>query len=474
MSSGLAPGGVAPPAYARAWSGSGPLARPADRALAALGALCFKAFLAAQFLSLTRVFFSEHLGEGITPIASQVGVLSVALLLPAVVTYGLGSGSLFGTLIPQARFWSTLVLGLSLALFVYGLVQEFAVNAVVHDLAPYLVILASVVLGSVRRAWADSDRTILLLFAAAIVVNAIGMTEMTTVVSESDADVRAARDVLAYRTQWALAFWPLLLLTARLRRPATALFILSGCFFILAQQVLFQKRSPTVRVALFMLVLLVVLPRLRRDGGGGGERRMAAMIAGVGTFTVVLALTLAPWLFRGQVSGLARRLSGEAYGGGAAAMLTWENERFLEAGMFLRTLRPPEVVFGRGFGGYFVANEPGWGVWMDDLHQVASRALHVGVLMPFFKGGLVFTVAYYAGLALALARGRRALSDPFAAAAFFVVLLHAVFLLQESWFSLSSSLDLVMVGLCMGYLLSWERDVVAVPGPRLPAGSAPA
>ena len=36
MSSGLAPGGVAPPAYARAWSGSGPLARPADRALAAV------------------------------------------------------------------------------------------------------------------------------------------------------------------------------------------------------------------------------------------------------------------------------------------------------------------------------------------------------------------------------------------------------------------------------------------------------
>ena len=155
-------------------------------------------------------------------------------------------------------------------------------------------------------------------------------------------------------------------------------------------------------------------------------------------------------------------------------MLTWENERYFEAGMFLRTLRPQEVVFGRGFGGYFVADEPGWGVWMDDLHQVASRALHVGVLMPFFKGGLVFSVAYYAGLALALARGRRALSDPFAAAAFFVVLLHAVFLLEESWFSLSSSFDLVMVGLCMGYLLSWERDVVAGPGPRRPAGSAPA
>jgi len=459
MSSGLAPGGVAPPAYARAWSGSGPLARPADRALAAVGALCFKAFLAAQFLSLTRLFFSEHLGEGITAIASQVGVLSVALLLPAVVAYGLGSGSMFGTLVPQARLWVTLVLGLSLVLFVYGLVQEFAVNTVVHDLAPYLVILVSVVLGSVRRAWADSDRTILLLFAAAIVVNAVGMTEMATVVSEGDPEVRAARDVLAYRTQWALAFWPLLLLTARLRRPATALFILAGSFFVLAQQVLFQKRSPTVRIALFMLVLLVILPRLRRDGGGGGERRTAAMIVGVGTFTVVLALTLAPWLFRGQVAGLARRLSGEGYRGGPAAMLTWENERYFEAGMFLRTLRPQEVVFGRGFGGYFVPSTGGWGTFSDDVGEVVRRQVHVGALMPFFKGGLALTLVFYAGLVHALVRGRRFLREPLAAAAFFVILVHTVFFALEGWFIMSVSFDMVMVGLCMGHLLSRERGL---------------
>jgi hypothetical protein len=181
------------------------------------------------------------------------------------------------------------------------------------------------------------------------------------------------------------------------------------------------------------------------------------MLAGVGAVAVTVALASAPWLFWGQAAGLARRLSGEAYRGGAAAMLTWENERFFEARMFLRTLQPHEVVFGRGFGGYFVADAPGWGAWMEDLHQVASRNLHVGVLMPFFKGGLLLSVAYYSGLALTLARGRRFVGEPFAAAAFFVVLVHAVFLLQESWFSLSSSFDHVMVGLCMGYLLSYER-----------------
>ena len=68
-----------------------------------------------------------------------------------------------------------------------------------------------------------------------------------------------------------------------------------------------------------------------------------------------------------------------------------------------------------------------------------------------------------AGLALALFRGARFLFEPFAAAAFFVVLLHALFLLQEGFFIMSLSFDLVMVGLCMGHLLSRLRELPQPP-----------
>jgi hypothetical protein len=104
---------------------------------------------------------------------------------------------------------------------------------------------------------------------------------------------------------------------------------------------------------------------------------------------------------------------------------------------------------------------------MDDLNAVARRQLHVGALMPFFKGGLALAVVYYAGLAFALVRGRRFLDEPMAAAAFFVVLLHALFLLQEGWFIMSACFDLVMVGLCMGYLLSRERGARPLRRPLL-------
>jgi hypothetical protein len=186
---------------------------------------------------------------------------------------------------------------------------------------------------------------------------------------------------------------------------------------------------------------------------------------------LVVAVLVAPWLFEGQLAGLAQRLSGRAYTGGAAGMLTFENERFFEAGMFLRTLEPQELLLGRGFGGHFVPEATGWGLWLEDVQEFGRRQLHVGGLMPLFKGGLTLAIAYYAGVVLALRRGARCLAQPFAAAAFFVVLLHVLFLLQEGWFIMSVSLDLVMVGLSMGHLLS-RRRLERRPLPVRPEGRA--
>lgn len=454
-----------------AWPAAAP--RASERVVWGFGALCLTGFLAAQFVSLTRVFLIDYLGGIAAYAASQAGLVSVGLLPVAVLAYGLRSGSLLGRLVPGARLWATLVLLLSGLLFLYGWIeQEYRIEPVLHDLAPYLVIVLCAVLGSMSRVWEDADGPLVALFVAALAVNALGMTGMTEVVSEAQPDDRAGIGITAYRTQGALAFWPLLLLTARLRRRRVALLAFAGVCFVVAQQILFQKRAPTLRIALFLLVFFLVLPRLpgaRRWLLPGGERWVRTAFAGTVLVGLLVAGTLAPWLFRGQLEGLRDRISGERYAGGAAGMLTYQNERFYEVGMFLETLEPQEWVLGRGFGGYFVPRDEEWGVWLDDVREFGRRQLHVGGLMPFFKGGLVLAVAYYSGLLLALLRGCRQLRDPFAAAAFFVVAIHALFLLQEGWFVMSMSYDLTMVGLCMGYLLSQERDA---PADAVPAEAA--
>ena len=126
---------------------------------------------------------------------------------------------------------------------------------------------------------------------------------MTRVVTESYAEDRAGIGIVAYRTQGALAFWPLLLLTARLRRPRVAVLAFVGVFFVLAQQILFQKRAPTFRIALFLLVFLVVLPWLRTRPGDHGAfgGPGADVVPGHGErWPLLVALAIAPWLFTGQ------------------------------------------------------------------------------------------------------------------------------------------------------------------------------
>jgi hypothetical protein len=446
-----------------------PAARPAsasERAIGSFGALCFMGFLVAQFVSLTRLFLIEHMGGVAAYVASQAGLLSVALLVPAVLSYGLRTGGLFCRLTAGARVWAGLVLALAVLLLLYGWIEKgYQLTAVLHDFAPYVVIVLCAALGSVSRAWEDVDGLLVALFVAALAVNALGMEGVTEVISERQSDDRAGVEVVGYRTQGALAFWPLLFLTARLRRRHVAVVAFAGVCFVVAQQILFQKRAPTLRIALFLLVFFVVLPRLPRARLAmpkGGEKWVRTAFGATALAGLLLAGTLAPWLFRGQLAGLRERISGERYGGGAAGMLTYQNERFYEVGMFMDTLEPQEWVLGRGFGGYFVPADPEWGVWLDDVREYGRRQLHVGGLMPFFKGGLVLALAYYSGLLMALVRGRRQFADPFAAAVFFVLALHAVFLVQEGWFVMSMSFDLAMVGLCMGYLLSRERD--AMPG----------
>jgi hypothetical protein len=435
-----------------------PSPRASERAVAAIGSLAWKGFLVSQFLSLSRLFFSTKLGDGVTVLASAAGLLSVGLLFGAVVIYGMRAGDPFGALDHGARVWASLLFLVSGLLSFYGwLVRGYAAAPVAHDLAPYLVILGAVVLGSIPQAWEDADRLLLVLFTLGLLLNVVGMTEMSRVVSEADSEDRAGIGIVAYRTQGVLAFWPFYLLTARLRGSWVALLTFLGVFFVLAQQILFQKRAPTVRIAVFTLVFLIVLPHVA-PVRARLERRARVLFFASGLVVATAALSIAPWLFAGQFEGLMHRLSGQAYEGGAAAMLTTENERFFEASIFFRSLDIPDIVFGHGFGGYFKPSVAWWGVWLDDVREYGRRQLHVGSLMPFFKGGLVLTCVYYAGVFMALRRGWRARRDPIAGALFLLLFVHTVFLIQESWFVMSVSFDMVMVGLSMGYLLSLESS----------------
>ena len=264
---------------------------------------------------------------------------------------------------------------------------------------------------------------------------------MTDVVTEDYAEDRAGIGIVAYRTQGALAFWPLLFLTARQRRTRTAFFIYSAVFFVLAQQILFQKRGPTVRILLFVLVFLVVLPRLRDPRARPSGHRGWATFATAGAAGPRRRAERRPLALRRAARRPpepAERPALQRGSGGHADL----GERALLRGRHVpadsaaagarprprlrRLLHPGHAGLGRLHGGP-----------ARDRPPPAPRGGADAVLQGRPRARASPTTA---GLALALVRGRRFLREPLAAAAFFVVLLHAMFLLQESWFIMSASL----------------------------------
>jgi hypothetical protein len=454
---------VASPARTRGtvvWKASAFCPRRSERILSALGSPCLIAFLVAQFFSLTRLFFVRQLGEGAAEAASIAGTHSVVLLLPAVLAYGVRARSPFGTLTRRARLWVAGLGALSVFLFLRGWIgKEHALGAAAEDLCPYLVIAAAVVLGSSRRAWRDVNPALVGLFLAGLVLSVVALTgTVADVEPDLEATNRNASSV-AHGMQGALAFWPLLLLTARRRRPLTALLVCAGVLFVFAQQLLLQEHGSSVRVLLHWAVFLLVLPRL---GPPEGEHQPARPFALSAAPVVALAaLAAAPWLLEAPAARLGQRANGTAAGEATRR----QSAALAEAGAAVRTLEAGDLVLGLGFGGRFVPGAAGPSV--PPGGRVGRRDLRVGALMPFLTGGLVLAFVYYAGLAYALWRGRRSLREPIGAAAFFVVLIHALFLVQDRWFTMSVSFDLFAVGLCMGHLLSRERDGGAGHGARL-------
>jgi hypothetical protein len=475
MTTHLVTDATAPAGATVVWRATAFAPRPSQRALSALGCSCLYAFLAAQFFSLTRPFFARYLGTAAADAAQVASTHSVALLLAAVLAYGLRTRRPFGTLTPPARLWVSGVGALAFFLFLDGWLGEgHAVTAALDDLCPYLVIVSAAVLGSSRHAWQDVNPALVGLFLAGLSLSAIGMTGITQGLTGGLAGDAPGSFILAYGMQGALAFWPFLLLTARRRRPLTALLVFAGVLFVFCQQIVFQELGSSLRVVLHVLVFVVVLPRLvvlpgrgRRDETAGREsgvppRRQLAESAA--TLALLATIAAAPWLLEAQAAGLRQRPSGTAVGDTAARR---QAHRLVEAGPFVRTLEVRDLLLGRGFGAALFPDTAEGSAPPRDGDLVAGRQFLVGGLMPLLNGGFALAFLYYAGLAYALWRGRRALREPLGAAAFFVVLIHALFLGHEPWFAMSVSFDLFAVGLCMGHLLSRERDGDPEQGARL-------
>lgn len=401
----------------------------------------FRLFMWAQLFSVTRWYFLGLLGEQYTPLFTILGSGS-PFLLP-IVAYSYQAETNRNWLRQSGQQYVLFLFALSIVLSIYGyLILGYGLFAVVHDFNAYFVLLMLIILGANPLFWAESFQVFLRFTVAAVVINLLGLAEFGTLINQYGVGSRSGIYTISYQTYAALGFWPLLLFVSRYRNKTVSVILLISLFAI-AQQVLFQKRIGTVKCLIYFVILGVFLSnsaRATRLRNSVSSSKIKLRLAAAFSMMVVLACLLAPDVVFAQVESIMDRYT-QGKGG-----------RLSEVDGLLADYEGAEYLVGKGFGGYFSMR--GGEIFghkvLRDLRVKGGRTLHVGCLMPFFKGGLLMAAIYYTGIFTILSNRKTLSKDPLSNICFWIVCTMTVFSLQEGMHQMGNSTDLTLLGMSMG------------------------
>lgn len=235
---------------------------------------------------------------------------------------------------------------------------------------------------------------------------------------------------LAYEVSPLLDFWPFLFLIPFFKkRGKLNPLVLLPMLIYLAFQIFFLKRAPSVRALAFLFTGIAISWKLRTGNFAFVFRLFFGIILfGLG-FYLLIPDNL---LLRFQTTDTARQDE-------AIAMLN-------QLGVF-------ELLFGRGIGGSFYLNEGAGLVSLKD-GQMGKYILHIGVLYPILKGGIILAIGIYAQIfnkVLWAWRNLKALGYGQLASLTFLVV-YSVFRLIEGPISPGVVFDAFLLGFSIGML----------------------
>ena len=451
---------------------------------AARGNAVLELFLFCQLIGLVRHSIIPWVGDWFLPITGAVQYGSVVLLPILLHMYSVSRKPGDG-LIGPAMLWVSLVSLVVLVQSAVGFGWGYDTREIVQDSIGFFTLLAFVGLGSSAKFWDDMWIPAMRMLLLAFAVNLVGMMDMGSVLSSLSGNLtdRVARDLVAYRSQHALSLWPIVLLTCRERSRRAQIFMILLAAFGFVQQVLFQKRLGTLDFLVYGSLFLFWMQRSvgpsnrERARAADEERWLRRTIFGMLALGILSVVCVMPGLFVAQATALGERFLGTSSAmdkseSGMLSALVFENERFQIARYLFDDFDTHEWVIGRGMGGYFNVPIVMTGndardesviesLYLSDVNAVGRRALEVGALFPFLKGGMILMVVVYGGMLAAILRWRRCLADPLSRACLYVSAYEMLYLLQGGGFQMNCCFRLLMHGACLGRCLSkgvgWRR-----------------
>jgi hypothetical protein len=348
--------------------------------------------------------------------------------------------------LPPAGTAFTLLLGLYgvliILLSVYGWLRGNLGTYILQDGSIYFAVALCIVAGRYDQFWRDLRVPALWLFWIGFFLVCVNLRRSTVVIglegtSEGDivkeTDVRAEVQSLGYDLQTYLSLWPLsFALAYQSRSKGLGRFLgLATAPAYLAVSIIFLKRAPVARAAAYMLAMIVASAVLQ-----GRLRMRTAVLTIIGV--LMGCLVVGSYYL---VNLKARYETGE------------QTARIEEAQALLGDIRGLEWFVGKGMGGWFEA-PPGWEAGLTYVTATGEKGrnnVHIGLLMPLLKGGLLLMALYYVFFfRLFWFKPRRwnLLDINFSART--VLAVYFVFLLIEGPPSLTDPFAAVLVGICCG------------------------
>lgn len=421
-------------------------------------------FLALSFLIYalfhTTAFFEElSIPSPVTLSMTTVALAFFCFAIFLSVGISLQEEGLFP---PESQKWIVLFVLSILLMTAMGLYLGNSLFLFYPDFEGVVILFGSMLLGARPKNWEYLDKLMLLLLAYGLVMNIASLPMIKSIMREdTEGSVTNKLQVLIYP-----ALFYIYLFKYRVRW-LDKLIIMSTFVLFIIEQILFQKRLPSVRI-LFTLFLMTYIQNLTTNPNFGNFLRMVikrALLIGIPVTAAIFIISSTVGLrIADSLKLYNERVTGKY---GFVHNLVYDSRYYIGAVVVEDLITSKSFILGKGFGGYLLDPRLYWTVDTGEGQFNGTTQIEIGQTWPVWKGGLLFWISINA-LYISLAkRFRKYRNSQFSLTCWAFVLTQFIFLIGENIWTGPYQLFIILIGVSIGHLLGRNAEQEFNMGGRL-------
>lgn len=334
---------------------------------------------------------------------------------------------------PFYKIWLIFIVIYTIFMGFIGIKNSVSYHPFLTDTETMLLFLSGIIIGSNVRYWKYIDKAYLSIFVLGIFITLAGMTTLNIFSREE------TTTSLIYRTQYLLAPITFFIMTWDIRKKISEKIIISFTFCLyFFEQLIFQKRAPSIRLILALLLFLLLFPATKLFNKQTPKRIALSVI----TIIILIFFSMSYSMeIKNSYSGLVTRISQSRS----------DTYRFEQMEIVYENMNTFDKIFGRGLGGYIIDSRlTAWEISVDDTLVNGKTEIEIGNFWYFFKGGFVFLVIFLIGIISMIFSYKKALSSPLKLYSWSLLLIFFVFQMIEGFWGSEMHLFTLLTGLCVG------------------------